>query len=394
MTRSYRVGDILTLQRRQVAVDPVAEYQEIGIRSFGRGIFHKEPVIGAQLGSKRVFEIRPGDLIFNNVFAWEGAVALAAHTEEGKIGSHRFLTYLADASSADHLYLKYFFLSERGLELLGRASPGSAGRNRTLAVERFENLMISLPDIQEQRRVAGKLDQILTLAATLRAELDQARLLADATVNATLDAILIGGKDSGWPARRVGDVAEVNPKPKRLEANSVVTFVPMSAVDDVTGTIAVAEERLIVELKSHYKQFQRGDVLFARITPCMQNGKAAVVDGIPTDFGFGSTEFHVIRPADEVLPEWIHRIVRTRHFREKAAERFTGTAGQQRVPADFIKNAEIPVPETIEEQKEALVRIDSILERHLHRRQLHLAQVARAQALTPSVLNRAFNGDL
>src|ERR1700757_3887287 len=89
-----RVGDVLSLRRRSVRVNAYDEYREIGIRSFGQGIFHKEPVYGADLGNKRVFRVEPDDLVLSNVFAWEGAVAVASQAEVGMIGSHRFMTFV------------------------------------------------------------------------------------------------------------------------------------------------------------------------------------------------------------------------------------------------------------------------------------------------------------
>ncbi len=184
MTTREKVGDVLMLKRRAVAVDPLATYQEIGIRSFGNGLFHKEPVTGADLGAKRVFSIEPGDLVLSNVFAWEGAVALAGDAEAGRIGSHRFMTYVAADERVDTAYLRYFFTSEPGLALLGSASPGSAGRNRTLAIDRFEDLTIPLPDIDEQRRIVNRLDQL----AEYHLRLGSARAASAEPTNALLQS--------------------------------------------------------------------------------------------------------------------------------------------------------------------------------------------------------------
>src|SRR5437660_829444 len=92
--------EVLQLQRRWLELDPLSSYVEIGVRCFGNGIFHKAPVTGSSLGTKRVLRIQPGDLVFNNVFAWEGAVAVAGPAEAGKIGSHRFVTYTVDPERA------------------------------------------------------------------------------------------------------------------------------------------------------------------------------------------------------------------------------------------------------------------------------------------------------
>jgi type I restriction enzyme, S subunit len=152
-----RVGDVLRLERRPVHVDVQSTYEEIGVRSFGKGLFHKEPVTGADLGTKRVFRVEPDDLVISNVFAWEGAIAVATDAEAGKIGSHRFMTFVPKDDRLDISWAAWFFRSEPGLELIRLASPGSAGRNRTLAIDRFEALEIPLPSIEEQRRIVRTL---------------------------------------------------------------------------------------------------------------------------------------------------------------------------------------------------------------------------------------------
>lgn len=368
---------------------PTTQYVEIGIRSFGRGIFHKEPVMGSDLGSKRVFWIEPGDLVFNNVFAWEGAVARAGGNESGKIGSHRFMTYLVDSQVADPTYLRYFFLSERGLSILGTASPGSAGRNRTLAIDRFANARVDLPEMKHQIEIAARLDRAMGMIRSARDLVRLRSSLRSALVDTMLDHA-VGMAGSRWPMRRIDDVAEVNPAPTRLDPQSEVSFVPMAAVDDKTGTITSPETRLADDVRSGYKQFRRNDVVFARITPCMQNGKSAVAASLDTDFAYGTSEFHVIRAGADVLPEWLHRVVRTRAFRTTAAERFTGTAGQQRVPADYLREATIPVPPALSEQRAVVHDVDRISEVSHEMLRLEGCQLRMLAALEQSLLNAVF----
>ena len=109
----------------------------------------------------------------------------------------------------------------------------------------------------------------------------------------------------GWRWVRLGEVCKVNPRRPRLvrDDNAPTSFVPMTAVDEVTGTITDLRTRPFAEVKSGYRYFQEGDVLFAKITPCMENGKAAIAWGLIDGIGYGSTEFHVLRPCGDVIAE-------------------------------------------------------------------------------------------
>jgi type I restriction enzyme S subunit len=144
------IGEVAPLVRRPVQIDLSEQYPELGIRSFGKGTFHKPAIGGAELGTKKIFEIRENDLLFNIVFAWEGAVAVAQTKDDGRVGSHRFLTCLPKQNLATSTFLCFHFLTEKGLEQLLAASPGSAGRNRTLGIKALENLFVPLPPIEKQ----------------------------------------------------------------------------------------------------------------------------------------------------------------------------------------------------------------------------------------------------
>jgi type I restriction enzyme S subunit len=385
--KHVHVEEVLKLQRRPVTVEPDHEYVEIGVRSFGRGIFHKEPVDGASLGGKRVYAIEPGDLVISNVFAWEGAIAVASDAESGRIGSHRFMTFVPASDCIDVRWAAWFFQSEPGLKLLQRASPGSAGRNRTLAIARFREIKIPLPPIAEQRATAIALDNIrmrLRLAADV---LRRAEQLETAALEASVWEVFEQGLASGWPGRPMGEVAEINPSRDHLEDDAIIRFVPMAAVDASTGTIKSKEETRAGSIQSSYKQFRHEDVIFARITPCMQNGKIAVFDA--GGHAYGSTEFHVLRPGPDAHARWIHRFLRTHRFRSYAKGRMTGTAGQQRVPAQVLREAHIPVP-PLSVQLDALRQIDRLsrIGEQLHER--HTRSRTLVAALLPSAVNEAF----
>jgi type I restriction enzyme S subunit len=144
-----------------VEIDATTEYTQIGIRSFGRAIFHRDPCHAEELSKLRYFQVNPERLIISNIMAWEGAVALSSEAERGCIGSNRFLSYKA-VDEVDLGYLNYYFQSIAGREAIRSASTGTVSRNQTLSIHDFENLRVPAPKLAEQRRLATKLDTLTT----------------------------------------------------------------------------------------------------------------------------------------------------------------------------------------------------------------------------------------
>ncbi|ROZ63909.1 restriction endonuclease subunit S [Ramlibacter sp. WS9] len=145
------MATVAPLVRREEEIDLEGSYLELGVRSFGKGTFHKPPLAGAEVGTKRLFRIEAGDLLFSNVFAWEGAIAIARQVDAGRFGSHRFMSCVADESITSAEFLRYFFLTNVGLAKISEASPGGAGRNRTLGLEKLMAIEVPLPSLDVQR---------------------------------------------------------------------------------------------------------------------------------------------------------------------------------------------------------------------------------------------------
>jgi type I restriction enzyme, S subunit len=167
----------------------------------------------------------------------------------------------------------------------------------------------------------------------------------------------------GWRLVTIEEVCEINPpRPPKdfLSADALVTFVPMPAVDADLGAITKSELKHYLEVRNGFTSFRDGDVIMAKITPCMENGKAAIIQGMKNGIGFGSTEFHVMRSRGEILPEYIYHYIRQKSFRKEAESHFTGSVGQKRVPADFIKHSTIPVP-PLAEQEHIVARVEALL---------------------------------
>ncbi len=164
------LGDLLKRIVKPVKVIPEHEYREIGIRSHGKGLFHKEPVKGSDLGNKSVFWIEVDCLVINIVFAWEQAVGITTDQEKGMIASHRFPMWQSKGNIDLHYLLK-IFLTPFGRHLLELASPGGAGRNRTLGQDDFNKTPFCIPsNIKEQQKIVKILstwDKVINLKEQL-----------------------------------------------------------------------------------------------------------------------------------------------------------------------------------------------------------------------------------
>jgi type I restriction enzyme S subunit len=163
-----------------------------------------------------------------------------------------------------------------------------------------------------------------------------------------------------WIKVPISQVAEVNPrKSVDLSGDDPVSFVPMAAVDEVSGTIASPIDRPYNEVSKGFTHFRDEDVIFAKITPSMENGKSAVARDLTNGTGMGSTEFHVFRSYGAIEPEYLWRHVRQQSFRDEAQSVMSGAVGQQRVPADWLKEHVIPLA-PMAEQRRIVEKVDSL----------------------------------
>jgi restriction endonuclease S subunit len=170
-----RMEDIAPIIRRPVDVDPLASYPELGIRSFGKGTFHKPALSGLEVGTKRMYRIEPGDLLFSNVFAWEGGITVVKREDSGRFGSHRFIACVPKPGIATSDFLCFYFLTAEGLEKIGEASPGGAGRNRTLGLDALSQIEVPVPSFDKQKwftSVLHETDKLRCMQTATMVELD------------------------------------------------------------------------------------------------------------------------------------------------------------------------------------------------------------------------------
>lgn len=200
----------------------------------------------------------------------------------------------------------------------------------------------------------------------------------------------------GWRRVRLGEVCEINPsRPKNFKRSpdALTTFVPMVSVSEKTGTVEKPEIVPYSKVAKGYTYFEENDVLFAKITPCMQNGKHVIARNLIDGIGFGTTEFHVLRSNSEILPEWIYFFIRQPFFLREATAYFTGAVGQQRIPEYFLSDYIIPLP-PLEEQRHIAAKLQELMQEINRARTACEKQLEAINSLPQAILRKAFRGEL
>ena len=206
------LSEVAPLVRRPVEVALDGEYPELGVRSFGKGTFHKPTLTGADVGNKRLFEIHQGDLLFNIVFAWEGAIAVPGAEDNGRVGSHRFLTCVPKPELALAEFLRFYLLSPEGLQKVGEASPGGAGRNRTLGIKKAEKIHVPVPDINVQKRFVQLCAQVEQVRAIRASTAKDAKALISAMLHEIFERQ--ANKPKATPVTSEANVVQLSAKQK------------------------------------------------------------------------------------------------------------------------------------------------------------------------------------
>jgi len=166
---------VAPLFRRPVSIDLEKEYPQVAVRSFGKGTFHKSLLQGTEITWQRPYLVKTGDILISNIKAWEGAVAVAKEEDDGRVGSHRYLTCVPVHGISTARFVCFHLLTPEGIYELEQASPGSADRNRTLNVKALKQIPIPVPPYDQQRyfdELYQKVESLKRLQANTAAELD------------------------------------------------------------------------------------------------------------------------------------------------------------------------------------------------------------------------------
>lgn len=236
--------------------------------------------------------------------------------------------------------------------------------NATGGIERLRELIYQFAitgRLVPQQGEEGNAEAVLENVARIRQQLiaekrwKRAPKLESAPLN--LPAIEL---PPSWRWSRLLDLGEINPR-NHASDEAKATFVPMAAVSEKHGIAVGGEETDWASISKGYTHFANGDVLLAKITPCFENGKAAVVSGLKNDIGSGSTEFHVFRSmSEDVLAAYVYLFLRSPLFRVKGQSSMTGTAGQKRLPTDYFALCAMPLSPKAE-QTRIVAKVDELM---------------------------------
>jgi len=295
------------------------------------------------LGPEQHLRIVKGDIAYNMMRMWQGAFGRADY--DGTVSPAYVI--LKPRKGIDTRFAAHWFKSARMIHLFWAYSRGLTADRLRLYADDFCQIPAAPPPLVKQRRIADILDAwdhgIVTIEALITAE---RRRKAE-----FVRRLLQDGRDRSG---RLGDVADINPSSSRIAPEAFVSFVAMEDVSD-DGRLLRHHVRQRVELGNGYTSFRENDVLVAKITPCFENGKGAHVTGLYGGVGFGSTEFHVVRPRDPNDARFIHHHVMASAFRKNGERYMTGSAGQRRVPAEFIEDYRIAVLSLFERERAARI---------------------------------------
>ncbi len=374
------LGELLRLERRRAEVRADGQYREIGIYCFGRGIFHKPPRSGLEVGDKALFLMKEADFILQVTFAWEGAVAIVSAAEEGMYGSIRYPTFRVDETRCVPGFLLNYFRTHEGLQQLIKICPGSAGRNRVLSIKRIPVVLVPLPTLAEQRRVMARIEELSAQIHEARTFRNQAAEEAEAFVTSVHASL------SGKRTKVLGEILKLDEDSEPIEASGCY---PQVGVKSFGG--GLFPKGAIEGTGTTYRAFNRlyeGALLLSQV-----KGWEGAVSVCPAELAgwFVSPEYRTFRCIpSEARPKYLAPLVRTEWFWSKLANATRGVgARRERTRPEQFLNIELPMPD-IEQQKrgEALfAEVDAL-------KHLQAETAAELDAFLPAILDQAFKGEL
>ncbi len=375
-----RLGEVMRLDLDRVAVDAGRTYPMVGVLSFGRGLFDREPIENGKTSYRVFYRLKAEHVVMSQLFGWEGALALSSERFAGKFVSPQFPTFLCDPTKLDRVYLGWLMCRPAFWEDLGSRASGMGDRRRTLNPDALFACEIPLPPLSEQRRIVARIDE-------LAAKIEEARTLRQqAAAETTAFVTSVHTQLAGCRVKKLGEILRLEEDTAPVSTNGSY---PQVGVRSFGG--GLFPKSAISGLETTYKTFNRlyeGALVLSQV----KGWEGAVAICGPELSGwFVSPEYRTFRCIpEEARPGYLAGVVRTEWFwgRLLDATRGVGARRERTRPEEFLE-LKIPMPDVEQQQRgEALfAELDAL-------KRLHAKTAAELDALLPSILDRAFKGEL
>lgn len=371
-----RIGEFLKRNKTAVSIEDDVIYKRPRIRVRNGGISLRDEILGEKIGTKTQFLISKGQFLLSKIDARNGAFGVVPEKLDGGIITGNFWTFDVDYNIVNPHYLALLTTTDAFIQFCEQASNGTTNRHY-LQEPLFLNIKVPVPSLDEQNKLVKayndimlfiKMEERKAIDIDVKATVSVRNALGVAPYPGHVEKKLVHYIDYGaidswgvpqilhaenspfgkskFACKKLSDLAFINPKTdlSMLSDTDNMSFIPMEDISDDYGEWTGKRVGSKSNVKG-YTKFQDGDIVWARITPCMQNGKSTILTNLVNGKGYGSTEFHVIRiKSNDVLPKYIHTLLRHFDVLSDAKKYFTGSAGQQRVPTSYLENLLIPIP--------------------------------------------------
>lgn len=394
--RIARFDEICDKVDRKIILDDLATYSRVGVRWYGLGAFVRDTVEGFEIKRKQQWILKKGDIVYNKLFAWRGSFAIADKPVDGHIVSDKFPTYKADTNVLDLDYLKYYFRTPQLAKQAENLSKGAAAISKlTLNPPQFWDLEIPLPPLDEQRRIvarieelAAKVEQAQRLRQKSVAEVEALivsgikKVLSDASIDGLLGDVLLEKPRNGW-----------SPQCDNAEGG-----IPVLTLSAVTGFKYKENEfkrtSLPTSPDAHY-WVQEGDLLITRSNTPELVGHAAIYNGQPSPCIYSDLMMKVVvdkKLADIQFIHWWLRSIPTRDYIARSAKGTSPT--MKKISQKTVMNVPFPSHLSLSQQRRIVAYLDNLQAKVEAVKHHQAATAARLDALLPSILDKAFKGEL
>src|SRR5437764_343332 len=391
--QTARLGDLLRRADETIQPQPDAEYSEISVRLWGKGVVERGRVTGAQLSNRR-FIARAGDFIISRIDARNGASGLVPQSLDGALVTNDFPLFKIDNQRLDPKFFEWLTRTADFVDLCKRASEGTTNRVR-LSEERFLALEIALPALAEQQRVVARIEEFaapIHEASTLR---DHAAEEAEALIANQIKTLFERGQNSGWRSGRLGDYVIddcYGSSEKTHDDSSGTPVLRMGNIQNGRLDLRNLKYLHIVDKDRAKFVLKRGDILVNRTNSAELVGKCAVFD-LEQDFAFASYLIRLCLDTDKADSRLVASYINSPAGRTYMFSERTQMTGQANVNAMKLKALPIVLP-ALPEQRRIVAELDALQAEVDVLKRLQAETAAELDALLPSILEKAFKGEL